>query len=82
MIPFATGEKKWTHQQLGNAEPQALLVPLRRAEAALGDPRYETAVRKLGADVSRSRDALLFPAIQVPDRQDEPATLPAEPGRL
>jgi len=82
MIPFATGEKKWTHQQLGNAEPQALLVPLRRAEAALGDPRYETAVRKLGADVSRTRDALLFPATQIPDRHDEPATLPVAPGRL
>src|SRR5204862_1381582 len=32
LIPFATGEQKWSHQQLGSLEPQSLLVPLRRAE--------------------------------------------------
>lgn len=68
MIPFATGEEKWTHQQLSGLEPQSLLVPLRRAEAALGDQRYETAVTKLGVDLSKSRDALLFPATHAQDQ--------------
>jgi hypothetical protein len=63
MIPFATGEKEWTHEQLGGLarEPQALLVPLRRAGAALHDNRYEAAVAKLKLDLASSRDALLFP---------------------
>lgn len=71
MTPFATGEKKWTHQQLGGLEPQSLLVPLRRAAAALRDGRYETAATRLGVDLSRSRDALLFPATAT---QPAPAT--------
>jgi hypothetical protein len=68
MIPFAMGEKKWTHQQLGGLEPQSLLVPLRRAEAALRDERYETAVTRLGVDLTRSRDALILPATQAQGR--------------
>jgi hypothetical protein len=62
VVPFATAEKKWTHQQLGALEPQSLLIPLRRAETALRDKSNETAVAKLGVDLLRSRDSLLFPA--------------------
>ena len=36
----------------------------RRAEAALRDKRYETAVQKLGVDLSALRGSLLFPALQ------------------
>jgi hypothetical protein len=80
MIPFATAEKKWTHQQVAGLEPQSLLVPLRRAEAALGDPRYETAVTRLGMDLSTSRDAFLFPAqtsrMRMPRRRQCPDPRP------
>jgi hypothetical protein len=61
MIPFATHEKKWTHQQISPLEPQSMLVPLRRAEAALRDHGYERAVTKLGVELPQNREALLFP---------------------
>jgi hypothetical protein len=62
MIPFVSGQKKWSHQQLGGLKPQELLVPLRRAQAALHDARYDAAVAKLGVDLASSRDALLIPS--------------------
>jgi hypothetical protein len=62
MIPFATGAQKWKHQQLGSLEQQSLLVPLRRAEAAFHDGRYEAAVAALKINLRTNRDALLFPA--------------------
>ena len=64
MIPFATGEKKWTHEQIESLDPQSLFIPLRRAEAASHDARYEAAVGKLKIDLPTSRDNLLYPPIQ------------------
>jgi len=66
MTPFATREKKWTHEQMGSLEPDMLLVPLRRAEAAYHDPRYELAIRRLGVDLPTDRDSLRFPATTQP----------------
>jgi hypothetical protein len=42
--------------------------PLRRAEAALRDERYEAAVTKPGIDLTKSRDAWLFPPSQFQDQ--------------
>ena len=36
LVPFASGEKKWTYQQLGDWPPQMLFPLLRRAEAHYG----------------------------------------------
>ena len=68
MVPFANGEKKWTHQQLGSLDPRSLLVPFRRAEAAYRDARYEAAVAKLRIDLRSNRDCLLFPPTTRPQQ--------------
>ena len=61
LIPFALGEKRWPHEQLGGLRPARLASLLRRAAAVYQEPRYERAVRRLaGADAS-DRMHLLLP---------------------
>ena len=38
--PFASGEKKWTYQQLGEWPPQILLPLIHRAAASPQSPRH------------------------------------------
>lgn len=45
LIPYATGQKKWPHQQIARFDPSELLTPLARAAVAYHDPTY-TAVRE------------------------------------
>jgi len=64
LIPFATGQQKWIHKEIGGFTGKALLVPLRRAEAEWHDPSYETAVSQLkNPDVltDEDREHPLFP---------------------
>jgi hypothetical protein len=49
-LPFALGEKPWSHQQLGRFDPKELLLPLRRAAITLNDSKYIDALRKLSGN--------------------------------
>jgi hypothetical protein len=62
LLPYATGESKWTHKQIKPLAASGMVIPLRRAIAAYHDPRYQAALTKLTADSADSRDALRFPA--------------------
>jgi hypothetical protein len=68
LIPFALNQKKWEHQQIIPLESHILLVPLRRAEAAYHEPRYEQVVHETYRDFSTDRDNLRFPAAMTPAR--------------
>lgn len=63
LLPFATGEQKWAHKEIGNLSGASLIAPLRRAGAALKDPKYEAAVGKIkAAGGTSAREMLLHPA--------------------
>jgi len=62
LIPFAVGEKKWTHQQIHPLQPEKLFPLLRMAAIAYGEPRYEAVIAKLkGTDLASDRSHLLYP---------------------
>jgi hypothetical protein len=71
LIPYATGEQKWPHQQIVAIDPHGMLIPLRRAAAAYRDTKYEAAVEKLKIDLSADRDDFRFP-------RSAPASAPAQ----
>ena len=47
LIPFAFGEKKWTHQQLGNWPPQMLFPLIRRAAEKYSDSEIQSLLARL-----------------------------------
>jgi hypothetical protein len=47
LIPYATGAKDWTYQQIIEIRPTGLCIPLRRAASAYHEPAYEQAIVKL-----------------------------------
>lgn len=47
LTPFAFGEKKWTDQQLGEWQPQALFPLLRRAANKYQDPQFRAMMSKV-----------------------------------
>lgn len=68
LLPFALGEKEWTHEQIVEMRLSAVaddLLPL--AIRAYGDPRYREAYEKLEGQVRTNQGRLLFPAFLLPD---------------
>lgn len=61
LIPFATGEKKWTYKEISAFEPQKLAPLLRRAAIIYREPAYEEAVAKLPNLTGDERWRLLYP---------------------
>ena len=49
LLPYAEGKFRWNYQQIGGFHGDALLHQLERAAMEYDDPRYESAVRQLGA---------------------------------
>jgi hypothetical protein len=49
-LPFATGQKSWSHQQISRFDPKELVLPLRRAAIALSDREYVAIVKQLQGD--------------------------------
>jgi hypothetical protein len=60
MIPYAIGEKKWDHEQLGGVRGKSLAPLLRRAAVAYKDDRYERFLEKLSGGTNGNVD-LLYP---------------------
>ncbi len=46
-LPYALGEKKWSHQQISRFDPKEILLPVRRAAIALNDNKLSDAVQRL-----------------------------------
>jgi hypothetical protein len=63
IIPYATGAKDWTYQQIVEIGPTGLLIPLRRAAIAYHEPAYEQAIAKLIAKAGEPDEILelLYP---------------------
>jgi len=59
LAPFAVGEKKWAHQQLGDWPPQMLFPLIRRASAHYVDVRFRTLLAKVPAVSADDRSNLL-----------------------
>jgi hypothetical protein len=59
LVPFALGEKKWPHQQLGGWSPQNLFPLMRRAASSFKDEQYRVALQKLPDVGAADRSRLL-----------------------
>src|SRR5215468_8608933 len=59
LAPFATGENKWTYQQLGDWPPQILFPLIRRAAAHYTDEKFRTLLTKVPAVNADDRTNLL-----------------------
>lgn len=53
LIPYATGQKKWPHQQIAHFDPKSMAPPLERAAVAYHDPHYAAIARQLRGDATR-----------------------------
>jgi hypothetical protein len=61
LTPFATGQKKWPHQQLGGWSAQGYAPLLRQATLRFPE-RYAQAAKKMAPDNADRRSALLRPS--------------------
>lgn len=61
LLPFAAGERPWSHPQLGGWSPDGLLSSLRLAVSHYPEPKYRQVLRKISGDDSGRRDFLLEP---------------------
>jgi len=61
LVPYATGEKKWTYQQISGFQPEKLAPLLRRAAVRYREPNYERTIDKLPKITGDERWQLLFP---------------------
>ncbi|MFL6335822.1 MAG: alginate lyase family protein [Pyrinomonadaceae bacterium] len=65
LYPFAVGEAKWPHQQLGEWPPEMLFPVMRRAAARYTDAQFDALVRRIPAADPSSRELLSNPARRV-----------------
>jgi len=61
LVPYATGEKKWTHEQISSMNATGMAVPLRRAARAYHEPHYEQIITNLKGDQPVGIVLLQFP---------------------
>jgi hypothetical protein len=61
LAPFALGEKKWPHQQLGGWSADGFVPLLRQAAAHYPESRYQEMLKKLEREGPANRGALLRP---------------------
>jgi hypothetical protein len=61
LLSFASGDKKWEHQQITEFKPQELVPLLLKAAIKFGNPDYEKAALKIGTS-ERDPNALLLQA--------------------
>jgi Alginate lyase len=61
LLPFATGAKKWSYQQISAWQPEKLAPLLRRAALQYREMSYENALSKLPGVTADQRFNLLYP---------------------
>jgi hypothetical protein len=69
LVPFATGEQKWPHEQLNGFRPEGGSILLRRAALAYPDANYAAVVKKLPPLSADTLDHLTGPRL-VGNEQD------------
>jgi hypothetical protein len=62
LYPFAVGDAKWPHQQLGEWPPEMLFPLMRRAAARYTDAEFAALMRRIPAADASSRELLSNPA--------------------
>jgi hypothetical protein len=62
LVPYATGEKKWTYKQLGKLSPAGMVPLLRRAAVAYKDKKYDELAAKVTEQNEGPITKLLYPA--------------------
>lgn len=61
LVPFATGDKKWTYRENAGRRPERIFLLLRRAAIRYRDSSYVAAISKLPGLAADARDHLLYP---------------------
>jgi hypothetical protein len=61
LLPFATGAKKWSYQQISTWQPEKLAPLLRRAALQYREMAYENTLSKLPGVTADQRFNLLYP---------------------
>jgi alginate lyase len=64
LLPYATGDRKWTYQQINEFNPQEFTPILLNAAAKYHEPAYVRAAEKIGSSENNLDAALLFAATQ------------------
>ena len=64
LVPFATGERKWTYPQITRFQPEKLAPLLRRAAIVYRDASYEQTILKSNAVRGDERWKLLYPKMR------------------
>jgi len=64
LVPFATGERKWTYAQITRFQPEKLAPLLRRAAIVYRDPAYERVIGSLKTSTGNERWQLLYPKMR------------------
>jgi len=59
LAPYALGDAKWPHQQIGDWDPASLFPVLRRAAPHYTDPAFRTLVRRLPPSAPTDRAVLI-----------------------
>jgi hypothetical protein len=62
LVPFATGDKKWSYREISEQQPFRIFPLLKRAALRYRDPSYEAAIKRLPDVRPDSREFLLYPA--------------------
>ena len=65
LIPFATGDKKWSYREISARQPEKLAPFLRRAALHYRAPAYEKAITQLPHVAPDQRCQLLYPKFPV-----------------
>jgi hypothetical protein len=58
LAPYALGDAKWPHQQIGNWDPQSLFPVLRRAAAHYQDAEFRRVIERVPAVAAADRTVL------------------------
>jgi len=61
LYPFAVGERRWPHQQLGEWPPEMLFPLMRRAAGRYREGRFKALMRRIPAADTAARERLLRP---------------------
>jgi len=67
LLPFASGEKKWSYKQISAFDPTKLAPLLRHAALRFNEPAYEKTNSKLAKISGDERWQLLFPKLTEPN---------------
>ncbi|HET8564122.1 MAG TPA: alginate lyase family protein [Candidatus Binatia bacterium] len=63
LVPFATGDRKWSYREISDEQPARIFPLLKRAAVRYRDPAHAAAINKLPDVTPDRREHLLYPAV-------------------